>query len=86
MQGSKRAVAARLLPQPVMRHIDIYKCNLYRSIHIYCLGTKHTHLHVRQSEVMIPSVVGPPRSGMSERQAGWVQGSGARKRSLDGKS
>ena len=35
---------------------------------------------------MIPAVVGPPRSGMSERQAGWVQGSGARKRSLDGKT
>ena len=67
-------------------YICIYKLYLYRSIHIYCLGTKHTHLHVRQSEVMIPAVVGPPRSGMSERQAGWVQGSGARKRSLDGKS
>ena len=67
-------------------YICIYKLYLYRSIHIYCLGTKHTHLHVRQSEVMIPSVVGPPRSGMSERQAGWVQGVGARKRSLDGKS
>ena len=35
---------------------------------------------------MIPAVVGPPRSGMSERQAGWVQGSGACKRSLDGKT
>ena len=40
---------------------------------------------MRQSEEMIPAVVGPPRSGMSERQAGWVQGSGACKRSLDGK-
>ena len=36
--------------------------------------------------MMIPPQSGPPRSGMSERQAGWVQGSGARKRSLDGKT
>ena len=35
---------------------------------------------------MILPVVGPPRSVMSERQAGWVQGSGARKPSLDGKT
>ena len=43
MQGSKRAVAAPLLPQPVMRHIDIYKCtcsyilkiNIYMYICIY---------------------------------------------------
>ena len=54
--------------------------------HVYFLCIKHTHLHERQSEEMIPAVVGPPRSGMSERQAGWVQGSGARKRSLDGKT
>ena len=72
----------------IPHHVNIYtyKLHLYRSLHIYCPGTRHTHLHVRQSEVMIPSVVGPPRSGMSERQAGWVQGSGARKRSLDGKT
>ena len=73
----------------VPHHVNIYiythKLPLYRSLHIYCPGTRHTHLHVRQSEVMIPAAVGPPRSGMSERQAGWVQGSGASERSLDGK-
>ena len=36
--------------------------------------------------MMIPPQSGPPRSEMSESQAGWVQGSGARKRSLDGKT
>ena len=74
------------IPHHVNIYIYTYKLHLYRSLHIYCPGTRHTHLHVRQSEVMIPAVVGPPRSGMSERQAGWVQGSGARKRSLDGKT
>ena len=39
MEGSKRAVAAPLLPQPVMRHIDVYKCTcsyiLNINIYIY---------------------------------------------------
>ena len=40
----------------------------------------HTNSYVK--EVMTPQSV-PPRSEMSEAQQGWVQGSGAHKRSLD---
>ena len=77
----------RLHTQRSCTHIYVYINHIYIHLHTHIFSMhKITHLHVRQSEEMIPAVVGPPRSGMSERQAGWVQGSGARKRSLDGKT
>ena len=44
MQGSKRAVAAPLLPQPVMRHIDIYKCTCSYILKINIYMYKYLHV------------------------------------------
>ena len=46
-------------------HIYMYYLMLYSYTHTYVLCIEHTHLHARQSEEMIPAVVGPPRSEVS---------------------
>ena len=71
--GSKGAATARLLPYmggtlTYTKVMDTSICIIlfsYSYTHIYFLCIKHTHLHVRQSEEMIPAVVGPPRSEVS---------------------
>ena len=69
MWESNRAATARLLP-PSCINYQQYQTHNYT----------HTNAYVK--EVMTPQSV-PPRSEMSETKQGWVQGSGAHKRSLD---
>ena len=64
--GSKGAATARLLPYmggtlTYTKVMDTSICIIlfYTAIYIYFLCIEHTHRHVRQSEEMIPAVVGP---------------------------
>ena len=64
--GSKGAATARLLPYmggtlTYTKVMDTSICIIlfYTGIYIYFLCIEHTSRHVRQSEEMIPAVVGP---------------------------